>query len=105
MKDSVTSHLILVNNDAAHTDQTQFLDLEFVRANTLKNGELLIQGTRHVFGESKHFPTLPVVGAFQISLAEQMGTKMVETSPAEEFRAVLDHFRAPSHPPSSRDDQ
>jgi hypothetical protein len=90
---SMISHLILINN-AAYPDQTQFLHLEFLRANTLKNGELLVQSTRHVFGESNPFADFASRG--QISelhlLAEQMGIKTLESPPAEEFHAVLDRF-------------
>jgi hypothetical protein len=49
MTDSMTSHLILVN-DGAHTDQTQFLHLEFLKANKLGQGKFHIQGARHIFG-------------------------------------------------------
>jgi hypothetical protein len=94
MTDSIMSHLILVN-DAAHADQTRFLRLEFLRANTLKNGELLALGTCHVFGESKSFADFSSRGRISELhlLAEQMGIKTVETPPTEEFRAVLDRFR------------
>jgi hypothetical protein len=90
----MTSHLILVN-DAAHTDQTQFLHLEFLRANTLKNGELRVRGTRHVFGESNPFADFASRGRISELhlLAEQMGIKSMEIPPAEEFYAVLDRFR------------
>jgi hypothetical protein len=82
-------HFILVN-DAAHTDQTQFLI-----ASNLKNGELLLQGTRHIFSESNPFADFASGGRISEIhlLAEQMGIKKVETPPAEEFRAVLDRFR------------
>jgi hypothetical protein len=52
MIDPMTSNLILAN-DGAHVDQTQFLHLEFLRANWL-------DGVRHVFGELSPFADFPL---------------------------------------------
>jgi hypothetical protein len=57
MADSTTSNLILAN-DEAHTDQTQFLLLEFLKANGLDGGGSLVQDFRHVSGESNPSQTL-----------------------------------------------
>jgi hypothetical protein len=49
MTDSMTSNLILVIG-GAHTDQTQFLHLEFLKANKLERGKFHLQGSRQIFG-------------------------------------------------------
>jgi hypothetical protein len=102
MTNSMMSHLILMN-DAAHIDRTQFLHLEFLRPTHLSTVSCSYRVLVTYLASRTLLSTLPVAGAFQIStcLQSRWVSKTVETPPAGEFHAVLDRFREHSGPAPS----